>query len=86
MNFVDFLGAAAGAVTTLTFLPQLIKTWKNKSAKDVSLLMFVIAVVNEIMWITWAALLNPVNWTIIWTNGVLMAMALSIIYLKLRYK
>lgn len=86
MNFIDFLGAAAGAVTTLTFLPQVIKTWKDKSAKDVSLMMFVIAVVNEVMWITWAALLNPVNWTIIWTNAILMAMALTMIFFKYRYK
>ncbi|MFN4314773.1 MAG: SemiSWEET family sugar transporter [Chitinophagaceae bacterium] len=86
MTFVDFLGAAAGAVTTLTFLPQVIKTWKDKSARDVSLLMFVIAVVNEIMWITWAALLDPVNWTIIWTNAILMTMALTMIFFKFRFK
>lgn len=85
MTFVDFLGAAAGAVTTLTFLPQVIKTWREKSAKDVSLTMFVIAVTNEIMWITWAALIEPTNWTIIWTNAILMAMALTMIYFKLRY-
>ncbi len=86
MSFIDFLGAAAGIVTTLTFLPQVIKTWKDKSAKDVSLMMFVIAVVNEIMWIVWAALLDPINWTIIWTNAVLMAMALTMIFFKFRYK
>lgn len=86
MSFIDFLGASAGAVTTLTFLPQVIKTWKDKSAKDISLLMFVIAVVNEAMWITWAALLDPVNWTIIATNAILMIMALTMIFFKYRYK
>ncbi len=84
MNGVDILGYAAGAITSLTFLPQVIKTWKDKSAKDVSLLMFIIAAVNEIMWIVYGALLN--NWVIILTNSIVLAMSLIMIFLKLRYK
>ena len=84
MTGTDILGYAAGAITSLTFLPQVIKTWKEKSAKDVSLLMFVIAAVNEVMWIAYGALLN--NWVIILTNVIVLAMSLTMIYLKLRYK
>ncbi len=84
MTGTDILGYAAGAITSLTFLPQVIKTWKEKSAKDVSLLMFVIAAVNEVMWIAYGALLN--NWVIILTNAIVLAMSLTMIYLKLRYK
>ena len=43
MEFVDILGYTAGAITSLTFLPQVIKTWKEKSARDISLWMFLIA-------------------------------------------
>ncbi|RMH77120.1 MAG: hypothetical protein D6680_06105, partial [Cyanobacteria bacterium J007] len=39
---VTFLGLLAGTLTTISFLPQVIKTWKSKSAKDVSLEMFLI--------------------------------------------
>ena len=84
MTGVDILGYAAGAITSLTFLPQVIKTWKEKSAKDISLLMFVIAAVNEVMWIVYGALLN--NWVIILTNAIVLAMSLTMIYLKFRYK
>ena len=84
MSGVDILGYAAGAITSLTFLPQVIKTWKEKSAKDISLLMFVIAAVNEVMWIAYGALLN--NWVIILTNAIVLAMSLTMIYLKFRYK
>ena len=84
MTGVDILGYAAGAITSLTFLPQVIKTWREKSAKDVSLLMFIIAAVNEVMWIGYGALLN--NWVIILTNSIVLAMSLTMIYLKLRYK
>lgn len=86
MNFVEILGYTAGFITTLTFLPQVIKTWKEKSAKDVSLWMFIIAAVNEIMWIAYGALLEPLNWVIIITNSVILVMSLTMIFLKLNYK
>jgi len=84
MSGVDILGYSAGAITSLTFLPQVIKTWKDKSARDISLLMFVIAAVNEVMWIIYGVLID--NWVIILTNIIVLSMALTMIYFKLRYK
>lgn len=84
MSGVDILGYSAGAITSLTFLPQVIKTWKVKSARDISLLMFVIAAVNEVMWIIYGALID--NWVIILTNIIVLSMALTMIYFKLRFK
>lgn len=83
MNEIQILGYAAGAITCLTFLPQVIKTWKSKSAKDVALNMFIIAAINEVMWIVYGALLN--NWVIILTNAVVLCMSLTMIWLKFRY-
>jgi MtN3 and saliva related transmembrane protein len=84
MTGVDILGYSAGFITSLTFLPQVIKTWKEKSAKDISLMMFVIAAINEVMWIVYGVLLN--NWVIILTNSIVLTMSLIMIFLKLRYK
>lgn len=84
MSGIDILGYSAGAITSLTFLPQVIKTWKVKSARDISLLMFVIAAVNEVMWIIYGALID--NWVIILTNIIVLSMALTMIYFKLRFK
>jgi MtN3 and saliva related transmembrane protein len=83
MTGTDILGYAAGAITSLTFLPQVLKTWKEKSAKDVSLMMFIIAAINEVMWIIYGALLD--NWVIILTNAIVLTMSLIMIMLKLRY-
>ena len=83
MTGIDILGYAAGAVTAVTFLPQVLKTWKEKSAKNVSLMMFVIAFVNEVMWIAYGVLSN--NWVIITTNVVMIIMCSIMIFLKLRY-
>lgn len=84
MSGVDILGYAAGFITTLTFLPQVIKTYKEKSAKDVSLNMFLIAAVNEVMWIIYGFLRNDM--VIILTNIVILCMSITMIFLKFKYK
>ncbi len=83
MTGVQVLGYSAGFITALTFLPQVIKTWKEKSAKDISLYMFVIAFINEIMWLAYGILRN--DWVIISTNAVMLIMSGVMIMLKLKY-
>lgn len=83
MSGVDILGYVAGAITAFTFLPQVIKTWKDKSAKDISLMMFVIAAANEVLWIIYG--IEKSDWVIILTNTVVLMMSLTMIILKLRY-
>lgn len=83
MSGVDMLGYAAGFLTATTFLPQVVKTWKEKSAKDISLFMFIIAFVNEIMWLVWGAMID--NWVIILTNAIMLVMSGIMIGLKLKY-
>ena len=41
MNLVTALGLLAGTLTTVAFVPQVIRTWKSKSTKDLSLPMLV---------------------------------------------
>ena len=84
MTGVQILGYAACAVTALTFLPQVVKTWKEKSAKNVSLMMFIIAFANEVMWIAYGVLRNDM--VIIVTNVIMIVMCSIMISLKLRYK
>lgn len=83
LSAVDILGYAAGAVTAFTFLPQVVKTWREKSAKDISLYMFLIAFINEIMWLVWGLLIN--NMVVIITNAVMLVMSGIMIALKLKY-
>jgi len=83
LSGVGILGYVAGLITAFTFLPQVIKTWKTKSAKDVSLAMFVIALTNQILWLAFGVLRDdPV---IIITNAVMLFMTSIMISLKLKY-
>ncbi|MEY3324538.1 MAG: hypothetical protein RL316_1138 [Bacteroidota bacterium] len=83
MNAAEILGYAAGAVTAFTFLPQVIKTWREQSAKDISLTMFLIAFINEIMWLVYGFMID--NFVIILTNAVMLLMSGIMILLKLKY-
>ena len=84
MEYVDILGTVAGFTTTLIFLPQVIKTWKEKSAKDVSLWMFLFAIANQALWIGYG-FMRPDN-VIIFTNIAMMLLAFIMIYFKFKFK
>ena len=47
----DWIGFAAGALTTLAFLPQVLKVWRSKSVQDISLGMYMVITVGVSLWI-----------------------------------
>ena len=83
MSGAEILGYAAGAVTAFTFMPQVIKPWGDKSARDISLTMFLIAFINEIMWLVYGFMID--NFVIILTNAVMLLMSGIMIALKMKY-
>ncbi len=84
MEFITIIGLAAGFCTTAAFLPQAVKTWKTKSAKDLSLGMYSIFCTGVILWLTYGILIQDLP--IILTNVVTLVLALSILYFKLTFK
>ncbi|QIZ70206.1 SemiSWEET transporter [Oxynema aestuarii] len=81
---VTFLGLLAGTLTTISFLPQVIKTWKSKSAKDVSLEMFLIFCSGVFLWIVYGILVGDTP--VIVANFVTFILASTILWLKLKYR
>ena len=81
---ITILGLAAGVCTTIAFLPQVIKTWKSKSAKDLSLGMFVFFCFGVALWLIYGLILHDVP--IIAANAVTLVLSLLIVYFKLKYK
>jgi MtN3 and saliva related transmembrane protein len=78
------LGLLAGGLTTLSFVPQVRKIWKTKSAKDVSLLMFVAFCVGVSLWIVYGFMKGEA--AIIITNAVTLLLGLAIVWMKLKFK
>jgi MtN3 and saliva related transmembrane protein len=83
MDLTTVIGFVAGGLTTIAFIPQLVKTWKSRSAEDVSLGMLVIFCTGVALWLVYGLLIGA--WPVILANIVTLVLALAILLLKVRY-
>ena len=83
-NLIAMLGFTAGTLTTLAFVPQVIKSWESKSTQDVSLGMFLVLCTGILLWLTYGFLINDTP--LIVANGFSLLLAGSILIMKLRFK
>ncbi|MFA5035214.1 MAG: SemiSWEET transporter [Candidatus Margulisiibacteriota bacterium] len=83
MDGLFWLGIAAGTLTTVSFLPQVIKTFSTKHTKDISLLMYVLFSVGLVLWTIYGLQLG--SWPVIIANSVTLVLSFTIIYLKLKH-
>lgn len=79
----DILGLCAGTLTTLAFLPQLIKAWRSKTTKDISLLTFILFTTGVILWCVYGFMIHALP--IILSNIITLLIASGIIVLKIIY-
>jgi MtN3 and saliva related transmembrane protein len=84
MEGLTWLGLLAGGLTTASFVPQVRKIWKTKSAEDVSLLMFVAFCVGVTLWLVYGFIKGEV--AIIATNAVTLVLGASIVWMKMKFK
>jgi MtN3 and saliva related transmembrane protein len=80
---VETLGMVAGTLTTIAFVPQVLKIYRTKSAKDVSYLMFSIFSTGIVFWLIYGILIRSTP--IIAANVVTLTLSVIIIVLKIRY-
>lgn len=80
---IDVLGYTSATLTTIAFLPQIIKTVQTKSAKDVSMGMFVLFTIGVFLWIIYGILTR--TYPVLIANAVIFCLALSQIILKIKY-
>lgn len=83
LNAITILGLIAGTVTTAAFFPQVIKTWRTRSAQDLSLVMFLTLIVGICLWLIYGLLLGDLP--LIAANLVTLVAAGVILYFKVRY-
>ena len=83
MVYVEILGYVAGILTVFAFLPQVIKIWKTKSTKDISLATFIILIVGAVLWLVYAVLIK--SFPMVITNLFILVLASIILHFKLKY-
>jgi MtN3 and saliva related transmembrane protein len=80
---IDLLGTIAGILTTIAFLPQVLKVWRSRSAKDISLGMYAIFAAGVACWVIYGWILSM--WPVMIANVVTLALVAVVIALKLRW-
>jgi MtN3 and saliva related transmembrane protein len=80
---VEAVGFLAGILTTIAYLPQLLKAWKTQSTKDVSLGMLVVTCTGVLLWLIYGLLIQALP--VILANLFTLVLASAVLLLKLRH-
>ena len=84
MEFAEIMGHIGALLSSITFIPQVIKTWQTKSAGDLSMNMLLIVVTSTVVWLVYAFSLNLLP--VIIANSIIFVLSLTLIYFKLSFK
>ena len=84
MDTIVIVGYIAGILTTTAFVPQVVRAWKLKETRDLSLAMLILFAAGILLWTCYGF------WTeslpIIAANVITFLLILVLIGLKIRYK
>jgi len=83
LHLAESLGLIAGALVTFSIIPQLIRVFRLKSAREISMLFTTLLLLGILMWLVYGILLQltPV---IIW-NAAGAVLTMVLLYAKLKY-
>ncbi len=84
MDNITLLGYLAGALTTIAFIPQLLKVIRTRSTRDISLSMFSIFSAGIVLWLLYGIFIR--SFPIIAANAITIVFAASILFCKIKYK
>lgn len=78
----EAVGMAGACLTTFSFLPQALRIWRTRSARDVSLVMYVMMTSGSVMWLIYGLLLGSPS--LILSNALGVLLVGSVLALKLQ--
>jgi len=84
MNLITVLGLIAATCTTISFLPQAIKTIRSKHTKDLSLGMYAVLTTGVFLWFVYGIFIKDIP--VILANGITFVFTATILYLIIKYK
>jgi len=82
-ELAEIMGLIGAFLSSITFIPQVYKTWKIKSAGDLSMSMMLIVFTSTIIWLIYGFALNLLP--VIICNGIIMVLSALLIYFKLSF-
>jgi MtN3 and saliva related transmembrane protein len=80
---VEWVGYGAAVLTTAAFLPQVIKVWQTRSAKDISLPMYCLFTLGTALWLAYGIASGA--WPVAGANAITLVLAIAVLVAKLRF-
>ena len=84
IDIYEIIGLIAAVLTTSAYVPQVLKTWKTKSADNLSLTMYIVMFSGIVLWLMYGIHLNSLAMII--ANTATAILTFLLIIFKLRYK
>lgn len=83
MDSVTIIGSLAGVLTTIAFLPQIVRIHRTKETRDLSFSMYAILTVGVFLWALYGLILKSVP--IVLANTVVFILSLYILSMKIKH-
>jgi MtN3 and saliva related transmembrane protein len=81
-NHITLIGFFAAALTTLAFVPQVVRTLRTGDTRAISLWMYVLFTAGVFLWLVYGSILAL--WPVVIANGITFLLAFAVLILKIR--
>jgi len=78
------IGALAGTLTTLSFIPQVVRSWRRRSVDDLSTSMLIAFSIGVGLWVVYGVMASA--GPIVAANAVTLALAGALLAMKWRFR
>ncbi len=83
MTAADLVGYAAGTITTIANLPQVVITYQRRSGEGLSFRMLMALAIGLLTWCIYGVMTKA--WPIVITNGIAVLLVISLLVMKFRF-
>ena len=83
-GLVEYIGYLGSFLTSITFIPQVYKSWQSKSVGDLSIWMILIVVSSTLVWLVYGFSIH--SGPVISANLIVLLLTLLLLYFKISFK
>lgn len=84
MPWIEYVGLLGAFLTSITFIPQVVKAAQTRSVGDLSMWMILIVITSAMVWLVYALYLGLMP--VIIANSIILVLAIVLLYFKLTFK
>lgn len=82
-SMVDWMGYAAAALTTASFVPQVWLTFKSRDVRGISLGMYSVFTLGVALWLVYGLLIQA--WPVVIANVITLVLVLAILWMRVKF-